>query len=81
MGYREPTIDEVKVTTSLTHKGMIAKAGSVFYIATLKANDRIYTLFQAVTRKNATIEQEHQFQRAMKEKLWSDIFKTDAKEA
>lgn len=64
-------INDVKVTTSLTHKGKVAPKGSVFFIAKLKdkKNNMSYTTHQLIDRRGASDIEEGQFIFAMKQNL------------
>ncbi|GEM_PF-4934750 len=79
MEYREPFLDDVKVTTSILHKGHIAPKDHVFFIAKLKDGNMVYTLYQLVTRKGSTPENETAFIDAMKKKLLSDVLNKNVK--
>lgn len=73
MSYKLPFLEEVKVTTLLKHKKDYAPNGYIFFIATLKYANMVYTIRQLVNRKGSTTENETTFIDAMKRKLLSDV--------
>lgn len=73
MGYIFPQKEAVKVNVTTVHKGKMAKAGSVFYVASLKFGDTTYTRCIPVDRHGIDDARENEVKGLFRDRFYQDI--------